>query len=181
MNFKYFKPMRGMTAGSTPIEEYKRQYKRLILTHHPDLAAKNGMTIEEATAATQTINAEWDYIKRHNYNIHEDAHGNVYTDQSQDTPDNVTENFAAIIEALINLEGLEIEICGSFIWVGGNTYEHKATIKGLGFRWANKKKMWFLAPEGWRKKSHRELTMGEIRDTYGSQKVPSKQRLAFTA
>jgi curved DNA-binding protein CbpA len=169
MQFKYFK-----ANFQTTIEDAKKQYYKLCLKWHPDM---QGGDLEVMKA----INAEWDYIKRHNYNIHEDAHGNVYTDKSQDTPDNVTENFAAIIEALINLEGLEIEICGSFIWIGGNTYEHKATIKGLGFRWANKKKMWFLAPEGWRKKSHRELTMGEIRDTYGSQKVPSKQRLAFTA
>ena len=173
MKFQYFKT--DLSTNLT-IEEAKRQYKRLILTHHPDLAAKNGMTVEEATKATQTINAEWDYIRKHNYNIHETKDGGVYTDWNQDTADDVTERYAQIIEQLIKMEGVTIEICGSFIWLGGNTFEHKGEIKrldayGVKVGWANKKKMWFLAPPDWKKKSHKELTMDNIRNTYGSQFV----------
>jgi curved DNA-binding protein CbpA len=168
MKFQYFKT--DLTTNLT-IEEAKRQYKRLILTHHPDLAAKNGMTVEEATKATQTINAEWDYLKAHNYNIHETKDGGVYTDWNQDVADDVTAKYADIIEALIHMEGVVIELCGSFIWLSGNTYEHKSDIKGLGFRWANKKKMWFLAPSDWKKKGHKELSMSDIRNTYGSQVI----------
>lgn len=176
MQFKYFK-----ANFTTTIEEAKKQYKKLILKYHPDLAAKNGISVEEATKATQTINAEFDYLKTHNYNIHEGAEGGTYTDWNQQTPDDVTARYAEIIEALIHMEGVVIEICGGFIWLSGSTYDHKTEIKGLGFRWAHKKKMWFLAPEGWRKKSRRELSMGEIRDTYGSQRVATAHRMALTA
>lgn len=172
--FKYFKAKRGYTMGSTPIEEYKRQYKKLILAYHPDLAAKNGLTVEEATKACQTINAEWDKLRKHNYNIHEDSNGGVYTDRTQQQADDVTANFKDIIEKLIHMEGLEIEICGSFLWVGGNTKPNKDELKGMGFRWASKKRRWFLAPQGWRKKGRRELTMNEIRDSYGSQRIDYK-------
>ena len=166
MNFKYFK-----ADHTTTIEDAKKQYKRLVLKFHPDLAAKNGISVEEATKACQTINAEWDYLRKHNYNIHETKDGGTYTDWNQDMPDEVTERYADIIEQLVRMEGVLIEICGSFIWLSGNTYAHKADIKALGFRWASKKKMWFLAPQGWRKKGRRELGMDEIRATYGSQKV----------
>lgn len=176
MKFKYFK-----ADYQTTIEEVKKQYKKLIMAYHPDLAAKNGMSIEEATKATQTINAEFDYLKKHNYNIHETAEGGTYTDWSQDVPDDVTARYAEIIEALIHMEGVIIEICGSFIWLSGNTYDHKAEIKGLGFRWAGKKRMWYLAPTGWHKKGNRELTMGEIRNAYGSQFVTTAPRMALTA
>lgn len=177
MQFKYFK-----ADYTTTIEEAKKQYKKLIFKYHPDLAAKNGLTIEEATKATQTINAEWQYLVSHNYNIHEGQQkGSTYTDWSQDVADDVTARYAEIIEALIHMEGVIIEICGSFVWLSGSTYDHKAEIKAMGFRWAPKKKMWYLAPKDWKKKSRRELTMGEIRDTYGSQVVGTGHRMALTA
>lgn len=176
MKFKYFK-----ADYQTTIEDAKRQYKKLILKYHPDLADKNGISVEAATEATKAINAEFDYLKKHNYNIHETAEGGTYTDWNQDTPDNVTEQFAEIIEQLIKMQGVIIEICGSFLWLSGTTYDHKEEIKAMGFRWANKKKMWYLAPKDWKKKSRRELTMGEIRDTYGSQVVGTGYRMALTA
>ena len=176
MQFRYFK-----ANYQTTIEEAKKQYKKLILKYHPDLASKNGMTVDEATKACQTINDEWAYLKAHNYNIHETAEGSTYTDWNQDTPDEVTEQFAEIIEQLIKMEGVIIEICGSFVWLSGSTYDHKAEIKAMGFRWAGKKKMWYLAPKDWKKKSRRELSMSEIRNVYGSQMVGTGHRMALTA
>ena len=173
MKFQYFK-----ADHMTTIEDCKKQYKKLILSFHPDLAAKNGLSVEEATKACQTINAEWDYLRKHNYNIHEGKDGGTYTDWNQDMPDDVTERYAEIIDALIKMEGVVIEICGSFLWLSGSTYDHKAEIKGLGFKWASKKRMWYLAPQGWRKKGHRELSMGEIRSNYGSQFVGTGRQVA---
>lgn len=168
MKFKYFK-----ADHLTTIEEAKRQYHKLCVKLHPDM----GGSYEEFVA----MGAEWEYLQKHNYNIHETAEGSTYTDWNQETPDEVTSKFADIIEQLIHMEGVEIEICGSFIWLGGNTYNHKAEIKGMGFRWAPKKKRWYLAPKDWKKKGHRELTMGEIREAYGSQRVATASRLALTA
>ena len=166
MEFKYFKAMRGRTIFQTPIEEVKRQYHKLALKFHPDRGGD--------LKAMQTINAEWDVLRKRCYNIHEDMNGNVYTDQTQDTPDDVTDRFKDIIEQLIKMEGLKIEICGSFIWVGGNTREHKDELKAMRFRWAPKKKLWYLAPIGWKKRGRRELTMDEIRSSYGSEKIEYK-------
>jgi len=150
----------------TPIEDIKTQYKRLALKLHPDM----GGSVEEMAR----LNVEFDFCKAHNFNVHKAQNGNVYTDQTQDTPDDVTDRFKDIIDQLIHMEGLEIEICGSFLWIGGNTKEHKDELKAMGMRWASKKRRWFLAPRGWRKKGRRELTMGEIRDTYGSQVIAYK-------
>lgn len=181
MKFAYFKTG-GLTNNMT-IEEAKKQYKQLILKWHPDLATRNGISVEEATKATQTINAEWDYLKAHNYNIHENDDGDIYTDWNQTKADDVTERYADIIEQLIKMEGVTIEICGCFIWLGGNTFEHKAEIKtladyGVKVGWANKKKMWFLAPPNWKKKGRKELSMDDIRNTYGSQFVNGNYKTA---
>ena len=96
-------------------------------------------------------------------------------------PDDVTEQFADIISKLVTMMGLEIAICGSWLWVGGSTKEHKDDLKGLGMRWASKKRRWYKAPKDWKRKNHRELTMDEIRDRFGSQTVQGKQYAALTA
>ena len=168
MQFTYFK-----ADQNTTIEDIKRQYRKLALKLHPDMGGN--------LKAMQQLNAEWDYLKAHNFNVHETMDGKRYRDMDQTAPDNVTEEFAAIIERLIRMEGVLIEVCGSFLWLSGSTYDHKDEIKAMGFRWASKKRMWFLAPEGWRKKSRHELSMGEIRDTYGSQMVGTGHSMALSA
>jgi len=147
----------------TPIEDIKGQYKRLALKLHPDM----GGSVEEMAR----LNVEFDFLKTHNFNVHKGQSGDVYTDQTQDRPDDVTDRFKDIIDQLIHMDGLEIEICGAFLWIGGNTKEHKDDLKAMGMRWASKKRRWFLAPQGWRKRGRRELTMGEIRSSYGSQRI----------
>ena len=158
MLFEYFK-----VDFQTSIEECKRQYRKLCMRWHPD--RPNG-----DLKAMQKVNSEWDYLSKHNFNIHEDKDGNVYTDWNQDVPDDVTQRFAAIINAVINLDGVGIEICGSFIWLDGNTYEYREAIKALGFKWARRKKKWYMAPKKYRK-SGTEWSMSEIRMRYGSHVI----------
>ena len=157
MRFEYFK-----ADFRTPIEEIKRQYHRLVLAHHPDRGGD--------LRAMQKVNEEWDWLKKHNYDIHEASNGAVYTDERQVAPDDVTERFATLINALIRLDGVGIEVCGSFIWLSGNTYEWRKAIKALGFRWARRKQMWYLAPTNYRRTSG-EWSMDEIRAYHGSQVV----------
>lgn len=169
MKFTYFK-----ADHTTTIEDAKKQYYKLCLRWHPD--RPNG-----DLATMQAINAEWDYLRKHNYNIHEASNGSVYTDWTQDVPDDVTDEFADLISQLVNMAGLEIEVCGSWLWVGGNTKEHKDALKGMGMRWASKKCRWYKAPKDWKRKAHRELSMDEIRSKFGSQTVQGRQYAALTA
>ena len=59
--------------------------------------------------------------------------------------------------------------------VSGNTKAHKETLKQLKFKWAYKKQAWYYHAEPYRKRSHRELTLDEIRDMFGSQHYDQKQ------
>lgn len=168
MKFQYFK-----AGWDTTIEEAKRQYHKLVFEHHPDRGGS-----EEAM---KQINAEWDYLYKHNFNIHESMSGSVYTNEQQDVPDEVTQRFAKIIEALIHLEGVGIEICGSFIWLSGETYQWKELLRGLGFKWARKKKRWFLAPQT-KGKRNNDWSMERIRARHGSYVVteaPERQERAL--
>ena len=48
-------------------------------------------------------------------------------------------------------------------------------LKQLGFKFAYKKKAWYYHKDKFRKKSHEELTMDDIRDMFGSQRYEQKK------
>jgi hypothetical protein len=82
------------------------------------------------------------------------------------------ERIREAIEKIITLEGLEIEICGLWVWVGGETRKHKDALKAAGYHWAIKKLRWYFAgvPAG----GFRPFDMDEIRRRYGSQRVVTR-------
>lgn len=138
------------------LDELKAEYRRLSLKHHPDRGGD--------TATMQEINAEHDELfellkKQHNASADE-------FHQTTETP----EEFRAIIELLLRLDGLTVELCGSWLWIGGNTREHKDALKAAGCQWSSNKKLWYWhhAEEG-RKWRRGKATMSDIRTKYGSQ------------
>jgi DnaJ-domain-containing protein 1 len=50
------------------------------------------------------------------------------------------------LNAVIGLDGVTIAVRGAWVWLYGNTKEHKATIKAAGYRWANDKSGWYFRP-----------------------------------
>lgn len=145
------------------IEELKRQYHRLAMKYHPDLGGD--------TATMQAINAEYDKLFQRYKNIHKNRNGEAYERQEEikETP----EQFRHIIDAIIHLDGITVEICGAWIWVTGNTYEHRETLKGLAFRFSKRKQAWYWHEDGYRKHSNKYFTLDEIRALHGSDVLKS--------
>lgn len=173
MRIKWF---RGVNH-TTPIDQIKKMYLALVKKHHPDC----GGTTEDMAE----INAEWDYLKTHHYNIHTSASGSVYTDEKQDTTDWATDNYPEIVVTILHM-GLDVEICGTWFWISGKTWEHVDELKELGARYASRKKRWFI---GAVKKSNSHYSMNRIRDMYGTSGVIAgdedgegkRERLQITA
>ena len=70
------------------------------------------------------------------------------------------------------MDGLEIELCGRWLWIGGNTREHKEALKALGCKWSKNKMLWsWHHEEAGRKWRRGNYTMGDIRRKYGSYNV----------
>ena len=156
---KYFRNCR--TA-----EELKKEYRKLAMKLHPDIVGGDGEEFKEMQAEFEKL---WERLK----DVHQTAEGKTYTawQETTETP----QEFIHIINVLIGLQGVDVEMCGSWIWVSGNTKEHKETLKQLNFKWAHKKQAWYYHSEPYRKRSRRELTLDEIRDMFGSQKYDNKQ------
>lgn len=142
------------------LEELKKAYRRLAKENHPDCGGD--------TATMQKINAEYARL----FEILKEQHNNAADEYRQTTE--APEEFINIIEALLKLHGLEVELCGSWLWIGGNTKEHKDALKVAGCRWSSNKKLWYWHhPEEGRRWHKGNRTMGEIRTKYGSQTFKS--------
>ena len=160
---KYFK-------DCNTLEVLRKQYKELLKTHHPD----NGGNV----ADMQEINAEYDQL----FKVLKDKHESKTADGDKATYDNMKYDFTEdkalrdILQKIIGFSDITIELCGSWIWLSGNTYQYKAELKEIGFKWASKKKQWYFHTEAFRKKGHKALSMEDIRNYYGSTEVKAEGR-----
>ena len=77
------------------------------------------------------------------------------------------------IVALKQLPGLEINLCGSWVWIGGDTKPQRDVLKSLGCWWAAKKKLWYwhLPVETKYYRRKKTKTMAEIEEKYGKQAI----------
>lgn len=82
------------------------------------------------------------------YDVLKDYSGEI-KEQQTDYGDSLNE----ALNAVFDLPGLVIEICGSWVWITGNTREHMDALKDVGFKWASKKKAWYFRPEQFRSRS----------------------------
>lgn len=139
------------------LEELRKEYKRLVKANHPD----NGGSVE----TIKIINVEYEICFKILENADTVSSNNKYN-MAED------EMIREIINAIINLN-IEIEICGSWIWVSGNTYSCKQELKNSGFHWASKKKMWYWHNPEEQTRSNGKTSMNDIRIKYGSQVVKS--------
>ena len=132
---------------TTP-EAIKMAWRKACSKYHPDKGGSNQMMQAVNEAYEALLNAE-------------------HLDQPEEFTDYGDELNAAL-NAIIELAGLDIEICGSWIWVSGETRTHKDTLKAANFKWAPKKAMWHFRPDGFRSYGRGKSSMDEIRNKYGS-------------
>lgn len=149
------------------LEELKKQYKQLALKHHPDLGGN--------TSDMQSINSEYDLLFAKLKNTHATAEGKTYTTKTETTE--TADEFKNIINTIINLKGINIELCGSWLWVTGNTKEYREILKGLHFRWSKSKCAWYYHSNDYRKSSNKTYSLDEIRDLYGSEAIKAEPQL----
>ena len=173
--------MKRYFAECQSLNELKAAYKRLAMLHHPDRGGD--------LRTMQAINAEYDAMferfkfdpidPEREYEAHAERATGVHSTAE------VAEDFRKIIDALMKLDGIEIELCGSWLWISGDTFAVKDELKAAGCRWQRKKQKWYWhPPEARTGYSKRAASMSHIRAKYGSQLIKGKddaKRAALTA
>ncbi|MCH4200544.1 MAG: hypothetical protein LKF87_12175 [Clostridium tyrobutyricum] len=140
--------MKNYFNGINTLEELKKLYRKLALQFHPDMGGSH----EEMSE----INNQYDNLFK------------ILKEGNKEST--VDDGFRKVIDKIINLN-VKVEICGSWIWVSGNTKSCRKELKSSGFWWASKKKMWYWHPEEDNKIRKSSMSMEEIREKYGSKKV----------
>ena len=110
------------------LEELRKQYKNLLKKYHPD-------NVGGSEEATKDINSEYEAL----FKVLKDKHNQTAEDTTRQTYDNMKWDFAEdealrdMLNKVIQLVGVNITIVGNWIWVDGDTYPHKSTLKEFGF------------------------------------------------
>ncbi len=146
------------------VNTLRSAYKRLLIKFHPD------NNKEDTTVQMQEINTEYDklferikcaYEKSETYGYQTDRQKQAY-DWEKDR------QLRAIIVALSKFAGLEIELCGIWIYVRGETYPYRKELKALGLRFNPHKGCWIIHFDDYYQYHKKPVSMSYIRDKYGS-------------
>ena len=142
--------------GATDPASCETAYRRAAMKYHPDRNPAGGEMMKAINAAIGAIR-EW-YKNPDNDPL-----------RPHENPTGYGDELAEALNACAGLDGLEIEICGSWVWVGGNTKAHKTELKAAGFKWGAKKSKWYFRPAGYVKRGKGTWSMDKIRDYHGTQ------------
>ena len=153
----------GLVGEISP-KETKAAYRKMSLQYHPDICA-GGEHMQKM------LNSAYEVLK--------DFNGSIGSGQSSE----LSQVMADTLSALVHIEGLDLEICGSWLWVGGNTYPNRSALTAAGLRFSGSKKRFYLNPDkksGGKKKWYgKSRTMDQIRQAHGSRKVSNQYRPAI--
>jgi hypothetical protein len=152
-------------SGTVTQKDIKKAYKSASIKFHPD---RNPAGAEMMKA----INAAYDALLKAGDSVTMDADANVY---------DFGEQLNNVLNELLKMTGLDIEVCGNWIWISGDTKPNRDAIKALGCMWAKKKKMWYFRPSDYKSFGRGSFSIDEIREKHGSTKFKASGRKSLNA
>lgn len=156
----------GVTESPVTEEIVKQAFHKAALKYHPDrnLAGAEMMKL---------INEARDSLKEATYPIeYKNESGYDYGAEINEA-----------LNKIIHLNDIKIEVCGSWVWVSGNTKEHWPMLQEAGFIFSPPKKMVYFRPEYSKRRRYKKdgVSMDEIRAKYGSDRIKNKKPLYLSS
>lgn len=146
--------------------EIKARYRDLCKAHHPDLGGSEEMMKQVNLAYEERLRREF--------------RKSMDNDQAEATVD-LEREVAAKVAEIVALQGIIIELVGRWVWVTGETFSVKDTLKAAGFFWASKKRAWYWHKPEDTCSSRARKSLEEIKAKYGSVVLPGVRRGLLTA
>jgi hypothetical protein len=144
------------------LDDLKKQYYKLSMLHHPDRPTGN-------TQEFQDLQNEYEKL------IKQVLKGSNLSQTEQENELQIDEALRAALESIMHLN-VKIEIIGKWIWVSGDTFPVKETLKAAGFVPRKKGNLFFWVFIGEQSKGRGNMTIEEIRKLYGSKEVKRNKR-----
>jgi len=138
--------MENFFQSAATVEEAKKLYKQLAKKHHPD----RGGDLE----TMKEVNRQYEECMKR-----------------LGQAEKMDQAYRDLIDFLMQFEGVEAEIIGSWVWVTGDTYGIKDQLKEKGFKWGSKKRAWYWHEGEYMRAHRKEYSLDEIRDMHESKVV----------
>lgn len=154
--YKYF-------GNCETIEDVKAEFKKWAKKLHPDCGGDEAEFVK--------MKAEYDEVFEALKYTFRNAQGATYT---KETTDENAEAYAEVVLKMMKMEGVKVELIGTWLWATGATKAYKDELKALGFKWSAKKCAWSWHSSPYYRHSRRKTTMDDIRRTYGTETLKEK-------
>lgn len=149
--------------NASTLNDLKSQYRKLAFHLHPDVGG-DAKRFSEMQAEYEKL-----FLRFKDEAFKADPEHNV---EWEVNADNLDDGYMKIIDLLVHLADIDIELCGGWLWLTGDTKSVKEQLKACGCYWAPQKKMWYWRPSDYNcRHNRRNHSMAYIRGKYGSQKV----------
>jgi hypothetical protein len=149
--------MKKYFASCNTLDDAKLAYKTFAKILHPDINKS-----ETATADFQEMCNQFDSFQPKKLKFEKEM--NEFNGAE----------YRTVLEQLWKLDGVIVEICGSYLWLSGETKKHLFQIKAIESpmfekpMWAKNKEMWFFKPKGYKSQNRKVFDINQIRAKYGS-------------
>jgi curved DNA-binding protein CbpA len=151
------------------VSEVKQAYKKLAFQLHPD--RESGSHEAFVSMQSQYLNR----LKQLDRQESRDSSGRTHTYYYNESVE--TEVMEKITELLnLKAQDLDIELCGVWLWVSGNTREYKEKLKELSLTWHSKRSKWYFHTKTNRKKRMSKMSFDQIRHAYGSRSFEAEKQ-----
>lgn len=154
--------------GCTSLDEAKKLYWSLAKKLHPDVGGTK--------QAFQDLQNQFEHFRPEK----EKFNGEF----EQWMPD----QYMKIIDELMKIPNIVITVCGSWIWISGETKPVKDQIKAIpledtGFKrgFSKNKMQWYFSPVGYRKYSKKVYDFETIKAMFNTEEVESTKQHQISA
>lgn len=171
MILRFFKIQDDATA-----QNIKSLYRDLIKKHHPDVGGSDD--------DMKQINAEFSFLMQKGLNSFNAKNNNP--ESAEETKNRRQwqdfKEFSEILQKIIMLNGIIIEIIGSWVWISGQSYLHIEELKKAGFKYSGQKKAWYWYASMDAKRHYKgHFNLNQLRQRHGSCILESDSQKKLTA
>jgi hypothetical protein len=149
------------------VSQIKKEYHRLALINHPDRGG-NTEIMQEINAQYQEALAKCD--RQTSKGSDNKTHTYYY---NQEVEQAIMDKIAEILS--LKLDGIEVWLIGTWIWVGGETYPHRKILNEIGLSYNGKRKKWQFHTGSKYRRYSQSSNFADLAATYGAKKFDQEK------